>query len=82
MSFNLLGTRPHIACKEPYLRKRNDINRNVYYECFYFYFFMYQNAKTREYYSIKEKKKTLTKPVTKPPETCHLSVLSVLGRKR
>ncbi len=50
---------------------------------FIFIFFMYQNAKTREYYSIweRKKKKTLTKPVAKLPETCHLGVLSVLGSK-
>ncbi len=29
----------------------------------------------------KKKKQTLTKPVAKPPETCHLGVLSVLGSK-
>ncbi len=28
-----------------------------------------------------KKKQTLTKPVAKPPETCHLGVLSVLGNK-
>ncbi len=28
-----------------------------------------------------KKKQTLTKPVAKPPETCHLGVLSVLGSK-
>ncbi len=30
---------------------------------------------------IKTNKQTLTKPVAKPPETCHLGVLSILGSK-